>query len=552
MKYIDNRLSANIIRLEDKNNNYTSENVEGALEEIDSKIKDIENSTIHYITPYMFGGVGDGVTDDTNALKQAILKARQEKKVLKLDGKFYVTETLNVTNIKIKGVTKCIANLNSYNSQIYGYLVYNFMKNEDYGAKVTFRQMIDEAITGTCIVSDIANPILKVNFLSGDVYGFDLENVGVIGWIRNTQQIGVKATYDNTLAYIPGNHKFKDLVVAGCGSDGVNIPSLECTYVEGVECYCNNGYGFKIEGSPTIDTPFEYTYFTNCKFNNNKKDGFYANNFRKNVSFEKCMVNNNGQYDYGITVPSTTEALASGIRIDGVHWKDSSNFTGLNIKFVNIYGELCEKAIHINNQVGAKVINNIIIKDCHTVRRNSNISTLFFLNIGYIFGLEVYGSQPNVNDFCIITGILGGSNFRGQPEFYEIIETKSYFDITTNNIYCNDIKTAQGYYQLISQTTSETIINTDIPKQNLKTYYPSSETAFKYSFYYIGYNCSQAGGNDEKGDIFGFTRDNNGKYIIIKLTNNLTDLSVDSNGNVIFTCPAWRSVTLQQLDNNLF
>ena len=42
MKYIDNRLKANIVKLEDTNNNYTSENVEGALEEIDSKIKIIE------------------------------------------------------------------------------------------------------------------------------------------------------------------------------------------------------------------------------------------------------------------------------------------------------------------------------------------------------------------------------------------------------------------------------------------------------------------------------------------------------------------------------
>ena len=42
MKYIDIRLGANIVNLEDANNNYVSENVEGALEEIDSRIKDIE------------------------------------------------------------------------------------------------------------------------------------------------------------------------------------------------------------------------------------------------------------------------------------------------------------------------------------------------------------------------------------------------------------------------------------------------------------------------------------------------------------------------------
>lgn len=42
MKYIDNRINANIVKLEDENNNYMSEDVEGALEEIDSKIKSIE------------------------------------------------------------------------------------------------------------------------------------------------------------------------------------------------------------------------------------------------------------------------------------------------------------------------------------------------------------------------------------------------------------------------------------------------------------------------------------------------------------------------------
>ena len=44
MRYIDNRLNANIIKLEDANNNYVSENVEGALEEIDSKISSIEEN----------------------------------------------------------------------------------------------------------------------------------------------------------------------------------------------------------------------------------------------------------------------------------------------------------------------------------------------------------------------------------------------------------------------------------------------------------------------------------------------------------------------------
>ena len=38
MKYIDNKLQAKIVKLEDKNNNFVSDNVEDALNEINVKI----------------------------------------------------------------------------------------------------------------------------------------------------------------------------------------------------------------------------------------------------------------------------------------------------------------------------------------------------------------------------------------------------------------------------------------------------------------------------------------------------------------------------------
>lgn len=69
MKYIDNRLNANIVKLEDTNNNYASENVEGALEEIDSKIKEIvdvadlaQDGNNVYIKDSDGNKIGDGIT----------------------------------------------------------------------------------------------------------------------------------------------------------------------------------------------------------------------------------------------------------------------------------------------------------------------------------------------------------------------------------------------------------------------------------------------------------------------------------------------------------
>ena len=46
MKYIDNQLKAKIVKLEDKNNNFTSDNVEGALNEAGDKIKNKQDKLV--------------------------------------------------------------------------------------------------------------------------------------------------------------------------------------------------------------------------------------------------------------------------------------------------------------------------------------------------------------------------------------------------------------------------------------------------------------------------------------------------------------------------
>lgn len=99
MKYIDNRINANIVKLEDENNNYMSEDVEGALEEVSSQIKDKMNQ--YCVNVCDFGCVGDGVTDDSDNLQAAI--------------DYAIANKLNIISPKNKvyAVTKPISLLNS-------------------------------------------------------------------------------------------------------------------------------------------------------------------------------------------------------------------------------------------------------------------------------------------------------------------------------------------------------------------------------------------------------------------------------------------------------
>ena len=46
MKYIDNQLKAKIVKLQDENNNFTSDDVEGALSEAGNKIKNKQDKLV--------------------------------------------------------------------------------------------------------------------------------------------------------------------------------------------------------------------------------------------------------------------------------------------------------------------------------------------------------------------------------------------------------------------------------------------------------------------------------------------------------------------------
>ncbi len=433
--------------------------------------------------PEWFGAKGDGVTDDFSSLQKCFDTCIKVKCSAFLLGKYYTSSTLNIKNVRIIGVKKPIASLNYYVSKKYGDIGYDFMKNANNGALVTFAEMVDEAVEGTCIVSDVANPILTC---IDD--GIDVENFGIVGWIRNRNQKGVLVSYNSSKSYIGGNNRFKNFVAAGFGSNGIEIPSLECQELVGVETYCNNGYGFAIIGhssDTSIDTPFEYCLFDNCKFNYNKKEGFYSNVFRKDVTFHNCQVQMPGQYDYEtVSIPNGIEDVIAGIKIEGVCPTYSGNRVGEGLIFDNIWGELCQKAIHVTNIDGTAAIRNLHIINCSTTYITSDRPhSLYYVKVPYLYGFEVEGNNGNNSDIGYIESLIEGSNFKGNS-LYNTVQDKTPFEIKTNKIY------ADSYYKELSQNQSDVVANitTDYVLSIFKDYYPGANTSYKNIVLVVGFN----------------------------------------------------------------
>lgn len=209
MKYIDNRINANIVKLEDENNNYMSEDVEGALEEIDSKIKNIEShgyddTQIKQDINNIKNEIGStALNTDAINIKDAINEVNTRIKNVEANGyddtqirqnindiKTEIgTEELTTTDQTIKGAvnevnTKIKENVNKFNKQ-FNTITFNTINIIDFGAKC-------DGIT-----DDTESLKLAINELSNNCKLIIPQNTVINGFvpIHNKGDITIEAPY---------------------------------------------------------------------------------------------------------------------------------------------------------------------------------------------------------------------------------------------------------------------------------------------------------------------------------------------------------------------
>lgn len=508
-----------------------------------------------------FGTKEDGTTDDAVAFRSAIAAARVLNKAVLVSGKLYVGSTINVNGVKIIGEHTPSGQTMYYTGSRVGNITFDFMRNTGQGATITFQEMLSDCYRGSCIVSDIASPVLQVTKSSGGNYGFDLENIGIVGWLRNETQVGLRCSIDSSLSYLVGNHNFSKVLVSDFGSNGVEIQSLEVKNIDDCEFSCNNGYGIKIEGTDSVDNPTEYVIFKNCKFNYNRLDGIYIkNSFRKQVKFANCNFQMPGQYELGAvndshgarTIPTNRKDIIAGVRIENGASVGATNRITNGLYFTDCYGELVVKAVHLQFDLGARVLNNFSFTDNYFIKWSGSTNSLvLYISLGYMQTPYVWNNYANVDTNYVIAG---------SPEIVQVNADSTFLGaIPSASIFTNQVVRKVSVSDLLNypavgeayNTAGEGVstVTVNLPSIIMNKYYPDTGSKIMFTLLIGYFRNTGTVGSAPVFDIITVTRETATSYVMAKLTNNISSLAINTTtGDITLECPAWNIVRVQRLD----
>ena len=337
-----------------------------------------------------FGAIGDGVTDDAQAIQNARDAAYSSDRILFFpNGQYYVQSTVYLGDVKVyaeeagytdpifarcKDGTNFVNGTTSPNWDYY----YNVAGN---GQSTTWQDHLTSYQGGAAICSDVASPV--VSLVDGEK--FDIDGLGVIGNHRLVGQHGIATNLVYT--YNGNKHFFKNVRVTGCGGSGIwLVKGWETSEMDGCILTGNNEYGLYTgvldDNGTIIDSATEYITVTNTGASHNRLGGFYFEQMRKHLLMDNVYGNNNGQYDssstngridallgYDRNLPLTREPMAALIRVNDVT-QDSVGATGFcfGLNFKNIWAEQVAKMIHIRGEKGAGVLRNVSLENITGVR----------------------------------------------------------------------------------------------------------------------------------------------------------------------------------------
>lgn len=296
-----------------KTNNLETENNTNT-----EKISVIEKKIGRYITPEMFGAIGDNTTDDTNAINQAITAALDNKACLLLLGDYKITSPLtNIKDLKI--------------------LAINGVIHSDYEGASNLIQFEKCDVTGLTIISNkqhsgsvlYSNSWNNAKFTNITIYyggnGIYLNKSGELGFGCHLTNFNISDCSESGIKLESGADYFiQDGIINKCGvgikadkCDGLyclNIDIISCDYAFRGYCYTGNlGSCF-----------FTNVLFDTSKLDNFRIDGASGSYVCTSLHISNCWFSNNGgQNSCFLTLVRNGEITGSIFQY--------STYAGLNI-----------------------------------------------------------------------------------------------------------------------------------------------------------------------------------------------------------------------------
>ena len=352
-KYVDDKIKND---LGDEELTTTNKNVKGAINEVNAQYKDIA----YFVTPEMYGCVGDGITDDTINLQNAINDSISKNLTLVAKNKTYkVTNTININgkihlnfnNSTIKAGTSLNQLLKINNDFTDNYisdlvldgdnlvddcLYISFAKRSSF-SKIIIKNFIK---TGLRIDSPTYNLRFNVIRIYNDSERTNFSNIGIKVDTNDIEFTDVYINNCKTAVWSSGNNRFLN----------IHPSLLDSSIISGSKCFDLSGSTFVCNAViDTFETCFNITELASINLVNisivNNKDYY--------VQTTPFTILNYNQKNYA------KRTHIYGLACNNTLSQLSSNPLFTNLTGDNIFDFEVEKFTTLNYSTGCYPISNI-------------------------------------------------------------------------------------------------------------------------------------------------------------------------------------------------